>query len=220
MTPPVISLLFANLVTIVLAIGGHWDVATVMCIYWAQSVIIGIFTVITLLGIDTSALSFDIGRSLKEKGGSGIVGLKYIWLYKCVLAGFFALHYGLFHYGYFSFIVESGLFGSVNFSNPPNYIACGLFFANHLYLFLYHRKDVRQSSTFIAEEFFRPYQRIVPMHLTIIFGSIVMFALHVIGINASLPVLVLFLLLKTYADLDMHQQKHAGEELKAAPADR
>jgi hypothetical protein len=57
------------------------------------------------------------------------------------------------------------------------------------------------------------------MHLTIIFGSFVMFALHVIGINASLPVLVLFLLLKTYTDLDMHQQKHAGEEPKAAPAD-
>jgi hypothetical protein len=145
--------------------------------------------------------------------------LKYIWLYKCVLAGFFALHYGLFHYGYFSFIVESGLFGSVNFSNPDNYIACGLFFANHLYSFLYHRNDVRQSLTFIAEEFFRPYQRIVPMHLIIIFGSFVMFALHVIGINASLPVLVLFLLLKTYTDLDMHQQKHAGEEPKAAPAD-
>jgi hypothetical protein len=68
-TPPVISLLFANLVTIVLAIAGHWDVATVMFIYWAQSVIIGIFTVITLLGIDTSALSLNIDGHLRKRAG-------------------------------------------------------------------------------------------------------------------------------------------------------
>ena len=40
---PVLSLIFANLVTIVLAILGNWDLATVMFIYWAQSIIIGIF---------------------------------------------------------------------------------------------------------------------------------------------------------------------------------
>ena len=37
---PVISLIFENIVTIVLAILGNWDVATEMFIYWAQSVII------------------------------------------------------------------------------------------------------------------------------------------------------------------------------------
>jgi len=33
---PLISLIFANLVTIVLAILGNWDPATVMFIYWVQ----------------------------------------------------------------------------------------------------------------------------------------------------------------------------------------
>ena len=57
---PVISLIFANLVTIVLAILGNWDLATVMFIYWAQSIIIGIFSVVSILGADTDALR---GRS-------------------------------------------------------------------------------------------------------------------------------------------------------------
>ena len=51
---PVVSLILANLVTIVLAILGNWDLATVMFIYWAQSIIIGIFSVISILGADTA----------------------------------------------------------------------------------------------------------------------------------------------------------------------
>jgi hypothetical protein len=61
--PPVISLLSANLITISLAIAGNWDAANVIFIYWAQSVIIGIFTVITFLGADTSAISLAMTRS-------------------------------------------------------------------------------------------------------------------------------------------------------------
>ncbi|HUW86413.1 MAG TPA: DUF6498-containing protein [Methanoregula sp.] len=36
LTPPIIALLSANLVTMVLAIAGNWEAATVIFIYWAQ----------------------------------------------------------------------------------------------------------------------------------------------------------------------------------------
>jgi hypothetical protein len=129
---PLISLLFANIVTIVLAILGNWDLATVMFIYWAQSIIIGIFTVISLLGADTAALGADLQKPIDERGGAAKISPRFVWFYKCMLAGFFTLHYGLFHWGYFTFIVESGLFGTVNFSDPRLWFSCGLFFANHL----------------------------------------------------------------------------------------
>ena len=63
--PPAVSLLVANLITIAFAIAGNWDAATAMFIYWVQSVIIGIFAVISLLGADTSALASEMGKSLK-----------------------------------------------------------------------------------------------------------------------------------------------------------
>lgn len=207
-TPPVISLLVANLVTILFAIAGHWNAATVMFIYWVQSVIIGIFTVVSLLNADTAALGSDMGKALAEKGGSGAVGTWYVRAYKAVLAGFFALHYGIFHWAYYGFIVETGLFGAVDVSNPEILLAAGIFFANHLYSFVYHRHEGRQGATFVTEEFFRPYQRIIPMHMAIIFGSIVMLGLTLIGIDATLPVLVLFLVLKTTTDLTAHAAKH------------
>lgn len=214
---PVISLIFANLVTIVLAIIGNWDLATVMFIYWAQSVIIGIFTVISLLTADTGTIAIEMEKPIRERGGTEKVTPRFVWFYQCLLAGFFTIHYGLFHWGYYSFIVESGLFGTVNFADPNLWFSCALFFANHLYSHITYRHEGPKGSGYINEQFFTPYRRIIPMHLTIIFGSIVIFALGVFGITSTLPVLVLFLLLKTYSDISAHLIKHYMEENPDAP---
>jgi hypothetical protein len=209
---PVMSLILANAVTIVLAILGNWDLTTVLFIYWSQSVIIGIFAVISMLGADTAALAADLYKPLVERGLTQRCSTRHVWLYKSSLAGFFALHYGLFHWVYFSFLVESGIFGPVNFSDPGIWLSCGLFFANHLYSHIRYRHEGPQGTGFIGEEFFSPYQRIIPMHMIIIFGSIVVTALQVFGIQSTLPVLVLFLLLKTRSDISAHRIKHAQKE--------
>ena len=72
-TPPVITLLCSNIITIVLAVAGNWDAATVLFIYWAQSIIIGIFTVVSLLSADTAALTADISPSVEENVSVGMV---------------------------------------------------------------------------------------------------------------------------------------------------
>ena len=206
--PPLLSLLTANIITIVLAILENWDLATVLFTYWAQSVIIGIFTVFTLFSADTRELAADMGRSQAEAGGNPIVGERYVWFYKVFVAGFFALHYGLFHWAYYAFIVESGLFGTVDFANAGLWASCALFFFNHLYSCIYYRTSERQGGMFITREFIQPYNRIIPMHLTIIFGSILVLVLGFFGISTGLPVLILFLFLKTWMDIRMHLRKH------------
>jgi hypothetical protein len=215
--PPVISLIIANVITIVLAIIGNWDLATVMFIYWVQSVIIGIFTVVSLLGADTAILAAEMEKPVRERGGIETVTPWFVWLYKCLIAGFFALHYGLFHWGYYSFIVKSGLFGAVNFSDPGIWLSCALFFANHLYSHITFQHKKPKGSGYVNDQFFTPYRRIIPMHLTIIFGSIVIFVLEVIGIASTMPVLVFFLLLKMYSDIKAHVIKHYQEENPDAP---
>jgi hypothetical protein len=215
---PVISLIIANLVTIVLAILGNWDLATVLFIYWSQSIIIGIFTVVSLLGADTAALAADLEKPVQAWGGQGTVNTRHFWYYKCFIAGFFTIHYGLFHWGYYTFIVESGLFGTVHFSDSNIWFSCSLFFVNHLYSYLTYRHQESKGAVYIIEQFFRPYQRIIPMHLTIIFGSIVVFALQVFGIQSTMPVLVLFLVLKTYFDISTHLIKHEEEKTPYDPS--
>jgi hypothetical protein len=214
---PVLSLIFANIVTILFAIVGNWDLATVMFIYWAQSIIIGFFTVVSLLTADTATLAAEMEKPIRERGGTETVTHRFVLFYQCLLAGFFTLHYGLFHWGYYSFIVESGLFGTVNFADPNIWFSCGLFFANHLYSHITYRHKGPKGSGYVNEQFFTPYRRIIPMHLTIIFGSIVIFAMEFVGIPSTMPVLVLFLLLKTYSDISAHLMKHYREENPDAP---
>lgn len=212
LSPPVISLLSANLITIVLAIAGNWDAATVIFIYWAQSIIIGIFTVVTILCADAGSISAAMNRSRAERGESGTVTPGRIRTQALILGAFFTIHYGIFHVGYYSFIVESGLFGVVNLSSPGIWYSCGLFFVNHLFSYLYYRNRLRQDEDFMTETFTAPYYRIIPMHFTIMFGAMVIIILGIIGITTTLPVLVLFLLLKTATDLAMHLHKHPAEQ--------
>ena len=62
-TPPVISLIIANAVTIILAVIGSWDVLTVIFIFWAQSLIMGFFSAVSLLFADTALLSVEMGQA-------------------------------------------------------------------------------------------------------------------------------------------------------------
>lgn len=96
------------------------------------------------------------------------------------------------------------------YGNAPNFIELKyifltalLFFINHLFSYFYNRpKDTKKQN--IGSLMFYPYARIIPMHLTIIFGS---------SFGGALP---LFLVLKTFADAIMHVVEHnvlrKGEE--------
>jgi hypothetical protein len=218
LTTPIAALLAANLVTIVLAIVENWDPATVIFIYWTQSVIIGIFAVIALLSADTADLAADMGRLQAEEGGSPVVGERHVRFYKAAIAGFFALHYGLFHWGYYEFIVEGGIFGPVDFSNTGIWVSCGLFFLNHLYSYVYFRGSERQGAEFMTGQFIRPYNRIIPMHMTIIFGSIIVVILEMLGFTTVMPVLVIFLIIKTRSDIMTHLMKHQEKNYPGGPA--
>jgi hypothetical protein len=205
---PVLSLLFANLVTIVLAVIGNWDLATVMFIYWAQSIIIGFFTVLTLLLAEIPPEAPETESPELQPGGLKTIHIRNPWAGKGILAGFFILHYGFFHWVYFSFIVESGIFGTVNLADPNIWLSCGLFFVNHLYSYITYTRHQTKGTLDIIETLVSPYRRIVPMHMTIIFGGILLLILQLAGIQSTLPVLVLFLVIKTGADMAAHIDKH------------
>jgi hypothetical protein len=208
----VLSLVAVNVLTIVLALAEGWSLGTVIFIYWFQSVIIGVFTVLKLLSIDTDDLLSRIPASASS--GDAAPPALFSRYGRFFLAGFFALHYGLFHFGYYTFLVDFGFAGSLSpWTNPDVLIACALFFGNHLYSFLYYRRrDDSPPSTAdsLQELFLTPYARIVPMHVTIMaagFASIVFMAA---GFDATPLLLVLFLGLKTYVDVRMHLGKHGG----------
>lgn len=189
--PSAWSLVFANLLTIALAVKFNWSLMELMWIYWSQSVIIGGINVIKMRRVE------------KARGGP-----------KMFLLGdtssFFLLHYGFFHLIYLLFLVIFTLAGETPLNNgaPVQWgwvLATILaFLANHTFSYLYNR-DRDSSRDNLDRLFMFPYARIIPMHLTLIFGA---------AMDSFLPGVVqapilLFLSLKTIADLVMHKLEHS-----------
>jgi hypothetical protein len=192
---PLLSLLLANAITIALALLQDWPLGTVLAVYWFQSVTIGLFTIVRLLGVP------DSGEGRQRYKG-------------IALAGFFALHYGLFHLVYLVFIAAFALTGTYGIPDPLGIaLGCAVFFVNHLVSFLWYRPREEASPEAIFSE---PYSRIVPMHLTIIAGGFLTAMLP--GATGTRLVLLLFLLLKTGADVVAHQRQHARTAAASAPA--
>lgn len=184
-------LILANFITIVFAIIENWDFGLLIWIYWSQSVIIGISNFIKILRLkDFSTEGFMINnRSVAPTERT-----------KIHTAFFFLLHYGFFHFIYFIF-----LFTEYKITAEYQtffFLTILVFLGNHLFSLLYHRGREADRKPNIGTMMFFPYARIIPMHLIIIGGF---FLAH------SAFAIVVFLGLKTLADLIMHAVEHSAK---------
>lgn len=187
---PARFLLLSNAATIAIALFEGWNVSEVMWIYWAQSVVIGCFNVPRLLRLGEFPAE---GEGMNGRPVSPSVASKWFG------AIFFAFHYGFFHFVYF-FLLSSAhpLPGSSDLLSMGACVA--VFAVNHAISYRENvGEDLRRRRDVGAVMMF-PYKRIMPMHLTLIFGSL--FA------SGSPWTLLLFLSLKTGADLSMHLVEH------------
>ena len=80
-------------------------------------------------------------------------------------------------------------------------IGMGLFLYNHYYSYKSNYKRDRNANKNIGKLMFQPYARIIPIHLTIIFGTI---------LNKGL---ILFLIIKTIIDFLMHNSEQNNEPI-------
>jgi hypothetical protein len=184
-------LLLSNLVTVFFAIKEHWNLLILMWIYWFQSITIGFFNFIRILQLKEFPSKDFI---INDKAVQLTKGIKIFFAF------FFLVHYGLFHFGYMTFFLQGIL--PEKYGNPTNFadliyvfLTALFFFINHLFSYVYNRpKDTKKQN--IDALMFYPYARIIPMHLTIIFGSY---------LADALP---FFLVLKTFVDCIMHIIEH------------
>jgi hypothetical protein len=182
-----LSLVLANAFALVVALLDGWSLGSLMQIYWAQSVIIGISNVMRILALDRfSTENFEMNGQPVDPTPET----------KRNVAVFFALHYGFFHVAYLVF-----LFKDTHGPLGVGFLACVVAFAvNHVWSYRYNRDLDRQGTPNIGTLMFTPYARVVPMHIMIIVG---------VTITSSVAGLALFGVLKTVADVVMHMVEHA-----------
>lgn len=201
LTPSVIALVLANLVPLYGVLVLKWEVFTLILLYWLENVTVGGFTVLRML----------VNRTPEP--------LKIVQ--KAFMTPFFAVHYGGFTAIHGVFVLA--LFGD-GLPEDLEDMTAGLVLnliwehqllvpalvvvASHGFSFVTNylgKGEYRRS--FLAEEMFRPYRRIVVLHLTIIGGG---FLSQFLG--APVLALVLLVLLKTGVDAVAHSRSHRRKE--------
>jgi len=140
-----------------------------------------------------------------------------IWLFKIAVAGFFCVHYGLFHLFYFILFFWNDSFSPASATSTAVLTAPVFFFFNHLFSLIWSWRATPKGGRFMADSILLPYNRIVPMHLTMMIGFGIASLLSALGVDPLLPVLVVFIVLKTYMDIRMHIVLHERQEHPEKP---
>jgi hypothetical protein len=157
-SPSTLLLVAANVATGYVAIAQDWNFGTLVWSFWAQSMVIGFFVVLRILGFrefSTKGMKAN-GQPIPETAGGKWQG-----------ALFFALHFGLFHFVYAVFLwqrfdgVDARAIGTTS-----------LLFAAHHFVSYWqaHQEDLLGKPN-LGRVMMAPYVRIAPMHLLILIPS-------------------------------------------------
>ena len=187
--PSSLALIFANLLPLFGVVSGHITLTQIMVLFWSESAIIGFFTLLKMA---------VVGR------------------WKAVFAApFFAGHYGGFMAAHFvilySFFVAgpSGTTATPALSAllelyKPLWLVAGALFFSHAVSFALNfigRGEYRGEK--VGTLMMAPYKRIVVLHLTLIFGGMI-----VMLVQSTAPAVAMLIGLKIIADLRAHTREH------------
>lgn len=213
--PSVIALLMANCVPLVALFVFHWDVFSLMFLFWLENVIIGVLNIFKML-------LAGVGAKDLPRYGSVV-----FWLIKLLIIPFFCLHYGGFTFAHGMFITAIFDKGELhNFGFPFIFQTIRdhnlewpfiALVASHLISFGW---DYLWSGEFRhtnpLDMMSQPYRRVIVMHVSVIVGAMLTLAFH-----APEAALVFLVALKTVTDLWGHQKERerlSAEKTSAAAA--
>jgi hypothetical protein len=191
-----VALVVANLVPLAGVLFFGWDLASIMVLYWVESGVIAFYTAMKIAIVGKLAAIAAVPFFVGHFGG--------------FMAAHFLLIYGLF------------LRGSTGGWTPgvgpelyaifiPIWIPIAALFISHgvsFYTNFIGQREYEHMS--VSGLMTAPYNRVMVMHLTLIFGG---WIILLIGMPAG--ALVVLLLLKTAVDLRAHRNEHAAA---AAPS--
>jgi uncharacterized protein DUF6498 len=196
-SPSVVALIAANVVPLIGVLFFGWDLANLLILYWAESAVIGFYTALKIAIVGriaaVAAVPFFVGH----------------------FGGFMVMHFLLIYSFFVRGIAASGpdlpvpaalqrVFAPLSLSLATLFVSHGVsFFSNFIRQREYERTRVSALMT-------APYNRIVLMQLTLIFGGWVV----ILTRNAT-AALALLVLAKTAADVAAHRKEH-----RATGADR
>jgi len=185
-----IVLILANLVPIYGVLNWGWSTSSVIALYWAENWIIG---------------ALNIPRMWMARGAPRKAAFP--------LSVFFALHYGFFTFIHGTFVFS--LFGDGASAGDllpggPLFLTLLILSGSHTVSFIVNYWMGGEYKTrAVQDQMFRPYGRIVVLHIVILGG-----AMLVEAAGSPLPALLLLIGIKTAIDMMAHIKAHKMSNAK------
>jgi Family of unknown function (DUF6498) len=191
-SPSGLALIAANLVPLAGVLFFGWDLASVIVLFWAESAVIGFYTVLKMAVVGKLAALAMVPFFIGHFGG--------------FMAGHFLLIYELFVRGAFATGPAPAarkalyaLFTPLWPSLAALFISHGVSFVDN---FLGRREYVGATMKALM---MAPYSRIIVMQLALIFGGWIILLL-----KSPVPALALLILFKTALDFTAHRKEHSA----------
>jgi hypothetical protein len=205
-TAATVALVAANLLPLALVLAGHGSVGGLVALYWAENVVIGFYTVLRMLEAGRGTASDKAGKTL-----------------------FFCMHYGMFCFVHGVFVTamflsreqHAAMRAPAQSFDPVTELwfgakAMGLFSPGALLLPLlalvvshgvsFYTNYMRNGRYLTArpdDSFWRPYPRMVLLHLCIIGGGFL-----IASRGSTVPLLAALVIGKTLIDLTLHRRSN------------
>lgn len=193
-TPSAVGLVVANLVPLVGVLFFGWSLFGVIAVYWLENGVIGAYAVLRI------ALAGETADTPS----------------KVFLAPFFLVHYGGFWLGHGVFLVslfgDGGGFGAGPMPGGGAVVALALSHGTSFVMNYLVGGERKTASPTL--EMFRPYGRVVLLHVVILVGGMLIDAL-----GAPTAALALFVGMKTALDLGAHLVGHGWRYGRLAAAE-
>ena len=189
-SPTTLALIAANLLPLAGVLLFGWDLTHVVVLYWAESAVIGFYTVLSLCVV--------------AKLGALVVAPFFVAHFGAFMAGHFAFIYALFIHGFEKPLATTGalaelaaIFDPLGFALLALFVSHGVSFAVN---FIGRREYQGETVSTLMSA---PYRRIIVMHLAIILGAWLVMAL-----GTPAPVLALLVVIKIALDVRGHRKAH------------
>lgn len=200
----IISGFISNLFLSIIAIYEGWNIFSLMWVYWAQSVIIGIthfFLILSLKNFSTK--DFKINDEPVEPTPKT----------RNITAFFFLFQYNFFHLVYAVFLsilwlfmpgIKAEEYYSLIFKDITYIIITLILFIISQIQVFFETKRTLSDNLHIGTLMFFPYYRLLPIHITIILSAFI--GIYTLGSNfysINIILLIVFSILKIISDVIM-----------------
>ncbi|MGZ8201829.1 MAG: DUF6498-containing protein [Burkholderiales bacterium] len=191
-TPSTLALVAANLLPLAGVLLFGWNLAAVMVLYWAESAVIGFYTVLKMCVVGKLGAIVGVPFFLGHFGG--------------FMAAHFAFVYGLFIHGGGTALPDVGAFAELREIFLPLWPALvGLLVSHGISFFVNFIGEREHEGNSMSELMTVPYKRLVVMHVTVILGGWIVLAL-----GTPSPALLVLISMKIFVDLRAHRREHAA----------